>query len=113
MATLPFEPTRQSNKTVNPRFLMADLGDGYTQRSGDGIQTIVEEWSVSFVAMDTTSADTLITFFEDHEGYIMFTWTPFRQSSAKKFICPNWSESYLGNSLTSVQATFREVFDRS
>jgi len=113
MASLPFEPTRASQRTVTPRFLRADLGDGYDQRSGDGIQTIKEEWSVSFMALDSTNADTLVSFFEDLEGYQNFTWIPFRQSVAKKFICINWSESFPGRNLTNVDATFRQVFDRS
>lgn len=113
MASLPFEPTRASNRTVTPRFLKADLGDGYTQRSGDGIQTIKEEWSVTFEALDETSANILVAFFEGLEGYQMFTWTPFRQTSAKKFICVTWQESFKGNSLTSISATFQQVFDRS
>jgi phage-related protein len=46
MSLLPFEPTRASSRSVTPRFLMAPFGDGYSQRSGDGIQTIKEEWSV-------------------------------------------------------------------
>ena len=111
--TLPFEPTRSTNRTVTPRFLRADLGDGYDQRSGDGIQTIKEEWSVTFEALDQTNADTLIAFFEDREGYVNFDWIPFRQSVAKKFICTDFSESFPGNSLTTVTATFQQVFDRS
>ena len=113
MALLPFEPTRASNRNVTPRFLRADLGDGYDQRSGDGIQTIKEEWSVTFEALDQTSANTLIAFFEDLQGYQKFEWIPFRQTVAKKFICPSWSESYRGAGLTSVSASFVEVFDQS
>ena len=113
MAQLPFEPTRASSRAVTPRFLRADLGDGYDQRSGDGIQTIKAEWNVEFAAMDQTNADTLVAFFEDLEGYQKFEWTPFRQTVEKKFICTSWSESFPGNSLTNISATFREVFDRS
>jgi len=113
MASLPLEPRKASGRTVTPRFLRADLGDGYDQRSGDGIQTIKEEWSVTFAALDQTNADTLIAFFEGLEGYQSFTWVPFRQSVAKKFICTQWSEAYPGNSLTTISATFRQVFDRN
>jgi len=113
MASLPIEPTRASSRNVTTRFLQADLGDGYTQRAGDGIQTVVESWNVTFDALDTTTANTLIAFFEDLDGYQKFEWIPFRQTVEKKFICPDWSESYPGNNLTSVQATFRQVFDRS
>ncbi len=113
MALLPFEPTRASNRNVTPRFLRADLGDGYDQRSGDGIQTIKEEWSVTFEALDQTSANTLIAFFEDLQGYQKFEWIPFRQTVEKKFICVNWTEAYPGNSLTSIAASFVQVFDRA
>ena len=113
MADLPLQPTRASNRSVQPRFLKADLGDGYTQRSGDGIQTIKEMWSVTFEALDTTNANLLISFFEGLEGYQAFTWIPFRQTVTKKFICVSWSESFLGNSLTTVTAEFQQVFDRS
>jgi len=113
MASLPFEPTRASSKTVTPRFLRADLGDGYDQRAGDGINTKKQEWSVTFEALDQTNADILIEFFEDLDGYQNFTWIPFRETTARKFICPTWSESFPGNSLTTVSASFTEVFDRS
>lgn len=112
MSLLPFEPTRASNRNVTPRFLIADLGDGYTQRAGDGIQTIKETWSVTFEALDQTNANTLVAFFEDLDGYQNFTWIPFRQSVAKKFICSNWNESFPGNSLTTISATFTQVFDQ-
>lgn len=113
MASLPYEPTRGSGKNTTARFLKADLGDGYTQRSGDGIQTTKDNWSVTFEALDTTDANTLIAFFEERDGYQNFTWIPFRETVAKKFICPQWNESYLGNSLTTVNATFEQVYDRS
>ncbi len=113
MATLPREPNRGSSRNVKSRFLRADLGDGYDQRSGDGIQTVKEEWNVEFVALDQTSANTLVAFFANLEGYQKFEWTPFRQSVAKKFICVEWSESFMGRSLTTVSASFTQVFDRA
>ena len=113
MSALPFEPTRGSSRKVNARFLRANLGDGYDQRNGDGIQTIKEEWNVTFVCLDETDANTLVAFFEGLEGYQNFTWTPFRQSVAKKFICPDWTEQFPGSSNTNIQATFVQVFDQS
>ena len=113
MALLPKEPTKASSRKVKPRFLRANLGDGYDQRSGDGIQTIKEEWDVVFEALDTTAANVLVEFFEDLQGYQAFTWIPFRQTEEKKFICDEWSESFYGRSLTTISAHFIQVFDRS
>jgi len=112
--TLPnITPTRATSKSTETRNLVADLGDGYTQRGGDGVNTTKEVWSVQWAALDATTADTLISFFEARQGYINFEWTPFRQSSAKKFICKTWSESFPGNSLTNVSAEFIQVFDQA
>ena len=91
---------------------MADLGDGYTQRAGDGIQTVKQRWDLEWTCTDTTDADTLISFFEGLEGYQYFWWTPFRESSPRKFICRAWSESFIGNSKTQISANIEEVFDQ-
>ena len=112
MDTFPnIEPTRASSKAVKTRTLVANFGDGYTSRAGDGIHTIKEEWSVQWAGLDATSANTIISFLEAKEGYEAFAWTGFRESSPKKYICKEWNESYHGNSLTSISATFEQVFD--
>ena len=112
--TLPsITPSRASNKGTDTRNLVADLGDGYTHRGGDGINTIKQKWAMSWNCLDQTNADILVAFFEDREGYIFFYWTPFRESTPRKFICKRWSESFSGNSKTELTAEFEEVFDQS
>ena len=111
--TLPnITPTRATSKTTETRPLVADLGDGYQQRAGDGIQTVKQRWGLNWNCLDTTDADTLVAFFEERKGYINFLWTPFRESSPRKFICKSWSESFIGNSKTQISADFEEVFDQ-
>jgi phage-related protein len=111
MQTLPIQPDRSTSKATKARVLTAEFGDGYTQRAGDGIHVLRDEISLSWPALDTTSANTLISFFEQHEGYQAFLWTPFRESTPKKYTCEEWSESYPGNNLTTVSATFKQQFD--
>ena len=112
-STLPnITPTKVSSKSTETRILIADLGDGYTQRAGDSIQTVKQRWTLEWSCKDTTSADTLIQFFEGLEGYQYFWWTPFRESSPRKFICRTWSEGFPGNSKTNISAALEEVFDQ-
>ena len=111
--TLPsITPSLATSKSTETRVLRADLGDGYTQRNGDGIQTVKQRWSLAWTCLDTTDANTLVSFFEARKGYIFFYWTPFRESTARKFICPTWSESFIGNSKTQISAELEEVFDQ-
>jgi phage-related protein len=111
LQTLPIEPNAATSSSTKARVLMAEFGDGYSQRGGDGIHTIKQEISATWTALDTTAANTLISFFEAHEGYIAFLWTPFRETTPKKFICMEWNESYNRASLTTVNATLQQVFD--
>jgi len=112
--TLPnITPSRATSKATETRTLIADLGDGYQQRAGDGINTVKQHWNVDWTCTDSTDANTLIAFFEEREGYINFEWTPFRESTPRKFICIAWAETFIGNSKTQISATFEEVFDQS
>lgn len=111
MAALPnIQPTYSSNKTTTPRFLRADFGDGYVQRAADGINTIIDQWNVMWT-VDSTTGTTLTTFFEAREGYDDFTWTPPGETESKKFICTQWSKSFLGPDTVQISATFEQVFD--
>ena len=111
--TLPnIAPTRSSSKATETRVLIADLGDGYTQRAGDGINTLKEMWSVEYTCLDQTNANELIGFLEDQGGYLNFTWTPPGESEELKYICKTWSVSHqLGNSKKILNAEFEQVFD--
>jgi len=111
MATLPnIKPTYSSSKAVQPRILRADFGDGYVQRTSDGINTQKDMWTLEWT-LNATDATTLINFFIARDGYDSFDWTPIGESTSKKFICPQWSKSFLSEQVIVINATFEEVFD--
>jgi phage-related protein len=111
--TLTYTPSRQSSKSTETRVLRADLGDGYSQRAGDGINVTKQMWTLVFPCEDSTTAIAIYSFFEDKGGSEYFYWTPFRESTPRKFICSSWSETFLGNSNTAITAQLEEVFDLS
>jgi len=48
MTTFTFSPKYGAALSKEPRVKMAQFGDGYQQRVGDGINTIAREWSLNF-----------------------------------------------------------------
>ena len=105
------DPIRATKPVTNTRILQAPFGDGYTQRAGDGINTIIQRWTVEWNCLDSTSSDELIDFFEARGGYESFLWTPPGDSREKKFVCKQWTETHPGNSKKGLTASLEQVFD--
>lgn len=99
-----------SSKKVKPRVLRNDFGDGYSQRAGDGINLLAEQWNVSF-RLRLDDADTLEAFFKEHKGHKVFYWTPPRQSSARKFTVQEWTRKPDKVNGDVISARFKEEFD--
>lgn len=113
MATFPnpVEPSLATGKKVDTRILIADFGDGYSQRASDGINTLKDTWSVEWNCLDSTSYNEINSFLEARAGWESFEWTPPGESVEKKFICKQWGVSHPGNSKYVISATFNEVYD--
>lgn len=114
MANLPSIRGTEVAKITNARILKTDFGDGYSQRALDGINAIVDEWSMSWV-VNSTDADTLTDFFEARGGHESFDWTPEGESVSKKWTCKSWTKEPMTTILNvwSITATFKQEFDLS
>lgn len=119
MATLPsIDTTYQISKKTDTRILETNFGDGYTQRALDGINSIVDKWSLSWT-VTSTDADTLTDFFEARGGYESFDWTPHGETVSKKWTCKSWSKNptggkdSTGNEIWDISASFKQEFDLS
>lgn len=90
------------------RVLVAQFGDGYAQRVGDGINTQSQSWPLEF-AGDSREIRPIRAFLDAHEGFRSFLWTPplGEQSS---FVAP---EGYTlkphGGGVFTLSVTFREA----
>lgn len=117
METLPsINTTYQVSKKADARILETPFGDGYRQRAGDGINAIVDEWSLSWT-VGAVDANTLTDFFEARGGHESFGWTPHGESVAKKWTCKTWSKTPVeakdptGEEVWSISASFKQEFD--
>ncbi|MEQ9911973.1 phage tail protein [Pectobacterium polaris] len=50
------------------------FGDGYRQRSGDGINGESQSWPLTFVG-DNSYVQPIVSFLRRHKGYTAFQWT--------------------------------------
>lgn len=79
-------PGRDSRRRKYNRFLQADFGDGYGQRALDGVNTELEEWTLSFTDRPKSEIDTLVAFFDSLNAVDHFEWTPPDEVTAKQWV---------------------------
>lgn len=104
-------PSNSVTSTKQPKVNTTLFGDGYTQRSADGIHPLAEEWSLTFEYDNPTDRDTDEATLVTLGGYTYFLWTPPRQSVQKKYICSQWGTGYGDDGVFTLSAKFTQVWD--
>lgn len=104
-------PSIDSGKKVVFRTKRSSFGDGYTQRAGDGINTRLRKFSVTWNLLSLSEIESIESFLEAREGHEAFFWTPPRETTPRKYICEGYDRGYTGGIADSLTATFEEVFD--
>ena len=65
-------PDKTLTRQSTPRVRVQRFGDGYEQRSVDGINNINESYSLSFTNRDKTEADDILAFFDTNAAVTAF-----------------------------------------
>jgi phage-related protein len=114
MALQTFSPGRNPNLGMayqqRPRVLSAAFGDGYVQRTADGLNTMPRSYRLEWAPCTPAEADYIIGFFETHGGVTPFWWTSPRDGSPRKYTCPEWERTEPQWNASGVSATFVEDF---
>lgn len=106
----PKPPILSPSVMREPRVLTAKFGDGFSQRTGDGLNTLREMWSLVWIASHANI--TLIDdFFEDRAGVEAFLWIAPRDTVAKAWLCSKWQRTVIDRYTDRVSAEFERVFD--
>lgn len=100
-----------SGYEVTPRVRKAQFGDGYVQRSGDGINTQAKVFSVTLSSLTKAESDYVLGFFEAHGGFEHFLWTRPGATVAEKWIASTWRATTVAYNVVDIEATFEQVFD--
>ena len=104
-----FPISYSSPAKLKPAILEAKFGDGYSQRAANGLNTLLEVWSIQASPLkDATEADPFEAFLRTQGGVIAFQWTtPFNRTAL--FICKDWQRTPIASGVSSINATFEEV----
>jgi phage-related protein len=85
------KPSPGTGHTPEISLRKAAFGDGYTQASPSGINHIRQVIQLKWDGIDTTTMQSLRSFFEERGGYKAFYYTPYGFSTALKWTCEEWS----------------------
>ncbi len=88
----------------------ADFGDGYSQRSPMGINSIRRSPTLHWDGLTLANVQTMDAFFTAKAGAEAFFWTRPEASSAELFTCASWKATPQGLAW-SFDATFVPEFD--
>lgn len=110
-----FAPTHQpspeqTQRTVARRVNSAQFGDGYSQRSGDGLNASPRTYNAAWSAIKAAEAEVYEAFFDAHKS-TPFLWTPPLEAAQRKWIAGTSTTGYLGGSTVSFSCVLTEVFD--
>lgn len=108
---IDFNPDKALKQNIKPRILKAQFGDGYMQRARDGINTLAEDWSLTWKNRTVAEGRALTDFFESTQGIHKFTWTPPYSTESINVIVESWDVSYPQMNVLTIQAKFKRVFD--
>jgi phage-related protein len=110
MPTFTYAVDWSPQAEIAPRVLEAKFGDGYQQRTADGINTSQRMFQLQFKNRSDTERDAIIAFLEARNGVESFDWTP-PVGSAGKWVCKHWTESPTQVDRNTITAKFEEVHE--
>lgn len=94
-----------------PRVKSARFGEGYEQRSPDGINFMELAWELPFDEVDDAIADEMIEFLRLHKGHLPFSYVPLRSTTAIRVICRRWTRTHTSPGESSIRARFERVYE--
>ena len=104
--------SQSSSKTTNFRTLISKFGNGYEQRTPDGINTKEDTWSIQYENLSTADKDTVVAAFDAVGGWDYITWTPFGDSSQKRFkLDQGYTLTPKSGNLFNISVSLVQVFD--
>jgi|TARA_A100001011_G_scaffold327339_1_gene351406 phage-related protein len=104
---------RGMSRAVVQKVLTAKFGDGYEQRVGDGINTKMDSFSVSFNSRPRKEINAIAAFLDVKTGK-SFTFVVTEENEANqslKVVCEAYNINYDNEDIHSLSGTFRRVYE--
>ncbi len=96
---------------VSTATLEVSFGDGYEQRTPDGINPIRGTVPFKWSNLDKADMITLTDFFKARGGHEAFKLTLPDETVARRFKCKEWTRQNVDFDVYDLSAQFIEVFD--
>lgn len=103
---------RGFSRSVKQNVLVAKFGDGYEQRVGNGINTNIENFSISTQNRDADDIYQIAAFFDNTPGESFdFVITDNDGDTTIKVVCEEYNINYIHDIYHSLTAKFRRVYE--
>lgn len=111
MAELPIQPDYLSSLNKQPRVRKVGFGDGYEQRSADGLNPNPDKWLLNWDELTDADITTLLSFFDGLGGVATFTWQSLYASAPKTYVCEKWDPTPVSANHHRLSASIYQVFE--
>ena len=109
-------PDKNLSRNTTPKVLKIQFGDGSEQRVAEGLNSINEEYAISYSNRPKTEIAQILAFMDSRKGVTKFPYRipdPLQGSGEKEIqvVCENYSATYVSDEFYSFSATFRRVYE--
>ena len=109
MATFTWTPDYGATESFEARVYEAKYGDGYTQRTPNGLNNLDVTLDLSFTLRTLVEVDAIADFLAAQKGATPFEWTP-PGGTTYNYVCKTWKKVRQTNGDSSITATFERVY---
>lgn len=108
---LSYGPIFPVERTTQPRINVSTFGDGYIERSGDGINTQQPETDVVWEGLTQVEMQSTLAFFSAQGGIAPFMWTYPGDTVPTQWVCDKWVDRFIGPGNYGINAHFQRDFN--
>ena len=110
-----WKPSYNAQVNSKPKVTTVQFGNGYQQRISDSINNNLIQLDLAFENRSEKETVSILNFFEERKAQESFVYNiseiflkPLSKLSTR-FICPEWSSSYVSYGIYNITATLSEV----
>lgn len=109
--TPPVAPSPGTTRKMKLKLLKADFGDGLSQVTRDGMNSMRRTLSLTWDVLTPDQAAAITGFLEGQGGADPFLYTPSDESDPVLWRCEEWEDKATAGGFRSVTATLEQSFD--
>ena len=100
-----------SSREHKPKVLMAEFGDGYSQRAADGTNNDPAMREFTWTNLSEEESDAIDGFFKARNGWQSFFYDHQNRGNPLVYVCTGWKVVDADYNVYTVSASFRQVYD--